>query len=115
MRPLIVDDPQGARRLRPWWIVVLDDWTDGVGPSPDDIYAALVAEGETSQGGMGHMQMGQGAMMSGTSGDVDYPVYLINGHAPEDPDVLRAKPRDRVRIRIINAAQTPFSPWLGGP
>lgn len=108
--PLIVDDPQEPGDYDREWIVVLDDWTDGVGPTPDDIYAALVAEGETSQGGMDHMRMGQGAMMSGTGGDVDYPVYLINGHAPEDPDVLRAKPRDRVRIRIINAgADTVFT------
>jgi FtsP/CotA-like multicopper oxidase with cupredoxin domain len=113
--PFIVDDPQDPGDYDQEWVVVLDDWTDGVGPSPDEIYAALVAAGERSpdgmtMGGMDHMPMGQGAMMSGTGGDVDYPVFVINGRAPEDPDVLRAKPRDRVRIRIINAgADTVFT------
>jgi len=48
-------------------------------------------------------------------GDVAYPLYLINGRVPRDPDVLTAKPGQKVRIRIINsAADTIFTVALGG-
>jgi FtsP/CotA-like multicopper oxidase with cupredoxin domain len=48
-------------------------------------------------------------------GDVTYPLYLINGRAATDPDVLTAKPGQRVRLRIINAgADTIFTVALGG-
>jgi FtsP/CotA-like multicopper oxidase with cupredoxin domain len=50
--------------------------------------------------------MGMGGMggMSMDGGDVDYPLYVINGKAPADPDVLTAKPGQKVRLRIINAS-----------
>ncbi len=44
------------------------------------------------------------ANLGGDAGDVDYPLYLVNGRGPTDPDVLRAKPGQRVRLRVINAA-----------
>jgi FtsP/CotA-like multicopper oxidase with cupredoxin domain len=40
--PLIVDDPtEGDYDAE--WIVVLDDWTDGIGKSPQQLYAELTA------------------------------------------------------------------------
>ncbi|MDT9648856.1 hypothetical protein NO272_09525, partial [Campylobacter jejuni] len=49
------------------------------------------------------------------AGDVTCPHYLVNGKVPEAPDVLAAKPGDRVRLRIINAAaDTIFTVALGG-
>ena len=39
--PFIVDDPTEAGRYDAEWIVVLDDWTDGVGKSPQQLYDAL--------------------------------------------------------------------------
>jgi FtsP/CotA-like multicopper oxidase with cupredoxin domain len=54
-------------------------------------------------------------MGAGDSGDVDYPLYLVNGRAPEDPDRLTARPGQRVRLRIINAgADTVFHVALAG-
>jgi FtsP/CotA-like multicopper oxidase with cupredoxin domain len=88
---------------------MLDDWTDGVGPSPMEIMDRLIADGE-SVSGMGDMQ-GMGGM---DAGDVEYPMYLINGRAPSDPETLAARPGDRVLLRIINAsADTVFNVALG--
>ena len=105
--PFIVDDPAEPGGYDAEWVVMLDDWTDGVGPSPEDIYAGLRRSG----GAM----MGMGGMGGHAAGDVDYPLYLINGRAPTDPDVLAAKPGQRVRLRIINAgSDTIFDVALGG-
>ncbi|MGN9777664.1 multicopper oxidase family protein [Micromonospora sp. H33] len=38
---LVVDDPQETGRYDHEWIVVLDDWIDGTGRTPDDVLAAL--------------------------------------------------------------------------
>jgi len=49
------------------------------------------------------------------SGDVQYPLYLVNGRTSVDPDVLRGRPGQRVRLRIINAgADTIFDVALAG-
>ena len=93
--PFIVDDPDEVGDYDLEWIVVLDDWTDGVGPSPAEIYDDL-RSGDSGMGGMG----GMGGM---DGGDVDYPLYLANGRPTNDPDVLTARPGQRVRLRIINA------------
>ena len=110
--PFVIDDPREPGGYDAEWVVVLDDWTDGVGPSPDQILAGLKRGG----GSMGGMNMGGGSMgMGGDGGDVAYPMYLVNGRAPNDPDVLTAKAGQRVRIRFINAgADTIFDVALGG-
>ncbi|MGV1037322.1 MAG: multicopper oxidase family protein [Candidatus Nanopelagicales bacterium] len=128
--PFIVDDPSEPGRYDREWVVVLDDWTDGVGKTPDALLADLKAGGGSMGGGMGgDSGMGGGMGMSGGNsgtgsgmgmggmdgGDIDYPMYLINGRAEADPDVLRAKPGQRVRLRIINAAaDTIFNVALAG-
>jgi FtsP/CotA-like multicopper oxidase with cupredoxin domain len=110
--PFIVDDPTETGDYDTEWVVVLDDWTDGIGPSPEQILANLKADG-TSRGGM--ESGGMGGMGSSDSGDVAYPLYLINGRPPNDPNVLRSLPGLRVRLRIINAAaDTVFDVALGG-
>ncbi len=120
----IVDDPAEPGGYDHEWVVVLDDWTDGIGPSPDAILADLRAAGASSGSG-GHDSMGgmmghdgMGGMMGGThgaGGDVSYPLYLVNGRAPTDPDTLPARPGERVRIRIVNAsADTVFTVALEG-
>jgi len=38
--PFIVDDPAESGDYDTEWVVVLDDWTDGVGPSPEQMVAA---------------------------------------------------------------------------
>lgn len=118
--PFIVDDPAEPGAYDHEWILVLDDWTDGVGPSPEQLLADLQATGASGSdmgtGGMGGMNTGGGmggGMMDG--GDVPYPLFLINGRTTSDPDTLAAKPGQKVRLRIINAsADTMFNVALGG-
>ncbi len=129
--PLIIDDPNEPGDYDLEWVVVLDDWVDGTGRTPDDVLAELTGGstggsegmggtdmggtdmGGMDMGGMGGMDMGEPPF--GDGGDITYPHYLINGRVPDSPDVLRGKPGQRVRLRIINAgSDTIFSVALGG-
>jgi len=133
--PLVVDDPGEPGAYDEEWIVVLDDWTDGVGPSPDAILASLTAgaggspgtgmqmpgmsmpgDGPAATGG-GSMPMvhGTSALLGGHAGDVRYPYYLVNGRVATAPTTLRTRPGARVRLRVVNAgAETAFRVALGG-
>ncbi|WP_026926524.1 multicopper oxidase family protein [Granulicoccus phenolivorans] len=119
--PLIIDDPHEPGNYDAEWVIVLDDWIDGTGTTPDDVLAKLIADGGPTAGGMsgmGHGGMNHGAMGTapwGDAGDVTYPHFLINGRPPKDPQVLTATPYQKVRLRFINAASdTIFSVALGG-
>lgn len=99
--PVIIDDPRERGDYDTEWIVVLDDWTDGVGPSPKKIFDGLRGRG------MGHMPgMGStgSSLLGGDGGDVRYPVYLVNGRVPAAPTSFTARPGQRIRIRLVNAA-----------
>ncbi len=111
--PFIVEDPREIARYDHDWVVLLDDWTQGVGKDPQQIFDDLVAGGQRSDRGA---MMGMGGMgMGADGGDVTYPLYLINGKAATDPDILRVKPGDTVRMRIINAAaDSIFTVAVGG-
>ena len=98
--PLIVDDPNEVANYDQEWILVLDDWTDGIGKNPDEILADL-RRGNGNSSNMPGMDMGSSTAMD--SGDVVYPMYLVNGRPINDPDLLTARPGDRVRLRLINA------------
>jgi FtsP/CotA-like multicopper oxidase with cupredoxin domain len=123
--PLIVDDPKARADYDAEWIIMLDDWTDGVGRSPQQIFEELKAGGmgamgqpgmgESGMGSMGQMGAGGSELLGGDPGDVTYPYYVINGRIPEAPTTFRAKPGQRIRLRIINAgADTAFRVALGG-
>ena len=123
--PLIIDDPREPGGYDAEWVIVLDDWIDGTGTTPDEVLKKLIAEGgeatSTEMGGMGGMNhdsmggMSMGTPPWGDAGDVAYPMFLINGKAPGDPAVFNAKPGQKVRLRVINAASdTIFSVALGG-
>jgi FtsP/CotA-like multicopper oxidase with cupredoxin domain len=102
--PFIIDDPAEPGAYDAEWVVVLDDWTDGWGRSPDQLFAELGASADTAgSDGIGMDGMGMDGMgMDG--GDVQYPAYLINGRTLTDPETFTGKAGDRVRIRVINAA-----------
>ena len=127
--PLIVEANDEQGRYDSEWILVLDDWTDGIGKSTQEAYDDLVAAGRSANSmgdmdmgdmdmgdmDMGDMDMGDMDMGDMDGGDVDYSLYVINGRPPEDPDVLIAKPGQRVRLRIINAsADSIFDVALAG-
>ncbi|MFK4064265.1 multicopper oxidase family protein [Streptomyces sp. NPDC029674] len=160
--PLIVEDPREPLKYDKEWVVVLDDWVDGVdGSTPDGVLAELskgMADhdmgGEDSGGHGGHggdsgrsshdmsnmssrssrshaaartapspkpsgpsrMMMGaKSDLLGGDAGDVAYPHYLVNGRTAQAPSQFRARPGDRIRLRIINAGgDTAFRVALGG-
>ncbi|MEU9303494.1 multicopper oxidase family protein [Streptomyces sp. NPDC048269] len=140
--PLIVEDPKEPLAYDKEWVVVLDDWIDGVdGVTPDAVLAGL----RRSQTGGGHAHgterapgtpaatLGPAAapgapgrpphllvgadsdVLGREAGDVAYPYYLVNGRAADDPSVFTARPGDRIRLRVINAGgDTAFRIALGG-
>ncbi|SEL49811.1 multicopper oxidase family protein [Nonomuraea pusilla] len=124
--PLIVDDPREPLAYDDEWIVVLDDWLDGVTGTPEDVLAELSkGMGGMSHGSMGHggspsssthMMMGATSLLlGGDAGDVRYPHFLLNGRVPASPETFRAKPGSRVRIRVVNAGgDTAFRVALAG-
>ncbi|HET9172081.1 MAG TPA: multicopper oxidase family protein [Actinospica sp.] len=117
---LIVEDPKEPLSYDDEWVLVFDDWLDGVsGNTPDAEYTALT----TSMSGMGNgmgmgMSMGgvgTSTLLGGDAGDVTYPYHLVNGRIPADPDVYDGKPGARVRLRMINAgSDTAYRVALGG-
>ncbi|MEZ0049172.1 FtsP/CotA-like multicopper oxidase with cupredoxin domain [Mycobacterium sp. MAA66] len=116
--PVIIDDPREPAAYDAEWIVVLDDWTSGVGKSPEQIFEGLRAMSGMGSHDMGDMGTKDGSadnMLGGDAGDVTYPYFLINGRIPTAPTTFTAKPGQRIRIRIINVgADTAFRVALAG-
>jgi len=125
---LLVDEAADPGGYDVEWTVVLDDWVDGTGRTPEQVLKGLtaVASGGTGgsgddMGGMGGMDMGSGmgeamtSLLLGGAGDIAYPHYLANGRVPAAPVTLSAKPGQRARLRLINAgSDTAFRVALGG-
>ncbi|MFF7643857.1 multicopper oxidase domain-containing protein [Streptomyces canus] len=141
--PLIVNDPSDTSAPRRDVTVLLDDWVDGTGQTPDQVLAKLRSGATTGMdpsgtgfSGMGSMpgmsspssgSSSSGSEMSGMSmptrtsplgddtTDLTYPYYLINGRPATDPATFKVTPGERIRLRIINAASTtPFRVAVGG-
>ena len=113
---LVVDDPAEPGGYDQEAVVVLDDWTLGVGPTPEQLQERLMAQGGMMGSDMGMMGQGGGSSaLGGTGGQIAYPRYLLNGRPPADPPTIRARPGQRLRLRVINAAaETAFRVALGG-
>ena len=131
--PLIIEDPNEPLNYDEEVVLVLDDWTDGVGQSPDALLKDMTKNGMKSMssmsgmGGMGGMDMngmspnatGMGITKTNPlgedTGDVQYPLHLINGRPRNDPHVISTRPGKRLRVRIINAASdTAYRFAIGG-
>ncbi len=133
--PLIVEDPSEPAGYDHDWTVVLDDWIDGTGYTPDQVLDALrngmggmsmAAASPSPMSSMSGMSTGptgpnpvlsraRSALLGGDAGDVRYPWYLINGRVRTAPRTFSARPGQRARIRFINAAaDTSFRVALGG-
>ena len=129
---LVVDDPAQTRPAKDIPIL-LDDWIDGTGKSPDDVFDDLKANAmdmrsssdNSDMGGMDMGEMGMGEMDMGDSStdsplgsdisDVKYPLYLINGKDAADPATYSVRAGDTIRLRLVNAASaTPFRVAFGG-
>jgi FtsP/CotA-like multicopper oxidase with cupredoxin domain len=100
--PMIIDDPAESGTYDEEVVVVLDDWTDGLGADPAQILEQLRATGGT-HGGHGMGGMG-GAGTRWTAGDWSHPAHVVNGRLPQDPPVVTVPPGARVRLRVVNAA-----------
>jgi len=139
--PVIVDDPTESN-YDAEWIVVLDDWTDGVGKTPQQLYAELSHPNKPSMPGMPATttgttptttsstspatsatptpgvaggSLGTSDLLGGDAGDITYPYYLINGRIPAAPTTFTAKPGQQIRIRFINTgSDTAFRVALAG-
>ncbi|BBZ47719.1 multicopper oxidase family protein [Mycobacterium parmense] len=140
--PVIVDSPI-EDDYDAEWIVVLDDWTDGVGKNPQELYAELVSPSDSSlprsatsgppakpgartgpptapatpitemAGTTGGV--GTSDLLHGDAGDIPYPYYLINGRIPAAPTTFGARPGQRIKVRLINTgSDTAFRVALAG-
>lgn len=133
---LIVADRAQPSSSTPDIPLLLDDWLDGTGRTPDQELKQLRSKNAGSMSGMDMpgMDMGAGTgggsmsgMGTGSTGvsadhplgtdtaDLTYPAYLINGRTPTAPAVYPVTPGQQVRLRLINAgAASPFRVAFGG-
>lgn len=129
--PLIVEDTWAAEADADY-VLMLDDWLDGIGQDPDDVFEELRRGGRGAMGGMdmgGHdmgadtdmdgmemdMRASENEPLGADTGDVEYPLYLVNGRSATAPAELSVDAGAAVRLRIVNAgSDTPFRVAVGG-
>jgi FtsP/CotA-like multicopper oxidase with cupredoxin domain len=100
--PLIIEDPDEKVDYDDELVVVLDDWIDGTGTNPDQVFENL------RKTGMKPMEPGGPGVTPATplgqdGGDVTYPYFIINGRVAKDPQVADYRTGQRIRMRVINA------------
>lgn len=123
---LLVDDPDEPGAYDTEWTVVLDDWLDGTGRTPDQVLEELTGPGGSEgmagadmegmdDGSMSGMGEAMTSPLLGDAGDIAYTHYLVNGRVPTAPVSLEGMPGQKVRLRIVNAgSDTAFRVALGG-
>jgi FtsP/CotA-like multicopper oxidase with cupredoxin domain len=112
--PLIVEDPADGKDYDDELVVVLDDWVDGTGTTPDDVFATLKKTGMKPMAMDGSM-VGPTMPLGMDGGDVTYPYFLINGRTTKAPQVEDYRAGQRLRLRVINAgADTAFRVGVPG-
>jgi len=123
--PLIVEPRREELDYDREAVVLLDDWLDDVSGTPEARLEALRREGMAMHGGMGgrppnrpfapldpsnrvaagHVAMTNAALAGQVDGgDVEYPLYLINGRPPEAPAQIDVRRGERARLRLINSS-----------
>ena len=100
--PLIIEDPDEKVAYDDELVVVLDDWIDGTGTNPDEVFENL------RKTGMKPMEPGGPGVTPATplgqdGGDVSYPYFIINGRVAKDRQVVDYRTGQRIRMRVINA------------
>ncbi len=96
--PLIVEPKKEELSYDREYTLTLDDWLDGISGTPEETLTQL----ENTGGGMGGTMGGMGE--DGAAGDLSYPLYLVNGRPPEDPETLKVRRGEKVRLRLVNPA-----------
>lgn len=78
--PLIVEDPKEPLSYDKEWVVVLDDWLDGVdGSTPEAVLAELRKGMDMSSSGGGHSGHGSGSGSGSASGAMGTPAPVASG------------------------------------
>lgn len=141
---LIVEDPNDASGADIDAVLVLDDWLDGMGTTPESVLAALNPDiaghgghgshGSASSTGAAHptgaattteftdvaseliaQGHGDSDVLGGMTQHISYPLHLVNGRPPNDPATIEVPSGATVRLRIINAgAETPYRFAIAG-
>lgn len=117
--PLIVEDPREHVYYDGEWVIVLDDWADGTGTTPEHLLHHLQhgphhPSPDPHDGGHhgGHHDDGNGGCLRHLGEHVSdvtgHPHYLINGRTSLSPMTFHGRPGQRIRMRIINAAADTF-------
>jgi len=89
---------------------MLDDWRDGIGPS--DGHGGRADSG-TGSGDTAATKAGPNA--GPEMGGRNYPLVLVDGRPPRDPQTFEVRRGERVRLRVMNiAADTGFRFAIGG-
>ncbi|QNG17848.1 multicopper oxidase family protein [Rhodococcus triatomae] len=128
----VVEDPDDTTGADVDAVLVLDDWVDGMGTTPEAVLMALnpdISGGHGGHGGHGGSSTpathtdsemavavelisaghGNSVPLGGMTQHVAYPLHLINGRPPNDPDPIVVPPGSRLRLRVVNAAaETPY-------
>lgn len=106
--PLVVADPHEPLGYDEEFVVLLDDWLDGVDGTPDDALRRLNSTTD-------HDDTLRSTLLGGVSAEIRHPFHLINGRMAEAPEVFNSRPGRVVRFRVINAAaDTAYRVALGG-
>lgn len=114
---LIVEDRSEPLSYDLELVVVLDDCLDGVSVTPEDTldrlrsgqaatHQHLVSPGNPNRFAPQPLSGSDNVsrLLGGDAGDVSYPVHLLNGRPSDRPGELRAKPGQRLRLRVVSAA-----------
>ncbi|MXM67994.1 multicopper oxidase domain-containing protein [Streptomyces sp. HUCO-GS316] len=102
--PLIVEDPREPLSYDDEWVVVLDDWVDGVTGTPDEVLAEL-------RQGMGGMDMGGDSSSGGHEGhDMGDMDGMDMGEDSSDPSAPSSSDGMSMRFMMMGAE----SELLGG-
>ncbi|QXC60646.1 multicopper oxidase family protein [Aquihabitans sp. G128] len=114
--PLIVEEKDDPGPYDLDQVVVLDDWLDGIdGNSPEKALKDLVSMGTGSMDMGDTTPMAKSSVLGGDAGDVTYPLHLMNGRPPEDPETFTVPAGGRARLRFINAgSDTAYRVAVGG-
>ena len=119
--PFVIDDPGEHVDADVDYVIMLDDWLDGTGTTPENEYERIrstgMQMGDMSDMDHGSMEMATSPLLGGDAGDARHPYHLINGRPLDDPATLDPLPRagDRLRLRFVNAsADTAYRVAVGG-
>ncbi|OBG85456.1 copper oxidase [Mycobacterium sp. E136] len=113
--PLIIEDPADGADYDDELVIVLDDWVDGTGRTPDQVLADLNRAGMAPMPNVPDAGITSATPLGDDGGDVTYPYYLVNGRVTADSQVVDYHAGQRIRLRIINAgSDTAFQVGVPG-